>query len=149
MAWDVAPEPGTLRWRLHLTEPPETVYRFLSTDVGRESFWAESAKEARGSIDWQFASGEAAPGRLGEHDEPRRFGVGYPDGSQLEFELESDGRNGTDLTLTRREVPEESVADALVHSVSLLMRLKAVVDHGVDLRSHDPDRTWERGFVEE
>ncbi|MGH9769506.1 MAG: hypothetical protein ACREAB_18940 [Blastocatellia bacterium] len=32
--------------------------------------------------------------------------------------------------------------------VSVLMALKAAVDFGIDLRNHDPQRTWDEGFVE-
>jgi predicted nucleic acid-binding Zn ribbon protein len=32
--------------------------------------------------------------------------------------------------------------------VSVLMALKAAVDFSVDLRNHDPDRTWDHGYVE-
>jgi hypothetical protein len=28
------------------------------------------------------------------------------------------------------------------------MALKAAADFGVDLRSHDPARTWDQGFVD-
>jgi hypothetical protein len=29
----------------------------------------------------------------------------------------------------------------------MIMALKAAVDFGVDLRAHDPERTWENGYV--
>jgi len=32
--------------------------------------------------------------------------------------------------------------------VSVLMALKAAVDHGVDLRNHDPQRTWDQGYAD-
>jgi len=32
--------------------------------------------------------------------------------------------------------------------VSVLMNLKARADHGVDLRNHDPARTWTKGYVD-
>jgi hypothetical protein len=28
------------------------------------------------------------------------------------------------------------------------MALKGVMDYGVDLRNHDPMRTWEQGYVD-
>ena len=31
---------------------------------------------------------------------------------------------------------------------SVLLCLKAAVDHGVDLRNHDPQRAWANGYVE-
>jgi hypothetical protein len=32
--------------------------------------------------------------------------------------------------------------------VSVLLALKAAADHGVDLRNHDPARTWETGYAD-
>lgn len=41
-------------WKLHLKSSPEVVYRILSTDDGRASFWAESAAEQDGVIHFVF-----------------------------------------------------------------------------------------------
>lgn len=30
----------------------------------------------------------------------------------------------------------------------MLLALKAAVDFAIDLRSHDPGRTWEHGYVD-
>jgi hypothetical protein len=30
----------------------------------------------------------------------------------------------------------------------VLLALKAAVDHGIDLRNHDPRRTWDRGYAD-
>jgi len=32
--------------------------------------------------------------------------------------------------------------------VSVLLALKAAVDHGVDLRNHDRERTWVQGYAD-
>ena len=47
---------------------------------------------------------------------------------------------------------EEGVAAehyAEIHAgwVSVLMNLKAVADFGCDLRNHDPQRTWQQGYL--
>jgi hypothetical protein len=32
--------------------------------------------------------------------------------------------------------------------VSVLLALKAAADFGIDLRNHDPARTWNKGYVD-
>jgi hypothetical protein len=39
-------------------------------------------------------------------------------------------------------------AEVLPGWVSVLMALKAYVDHGVDLRNHDAARTWDQGYCD-
>jgi uncharacterized protein YndB with AHSA1/START domain len=58
------PDSELIRWRLHLRSSPATVYRALSTDAGRASFWAKSAVE-RDGID------------LLAHDPDRHWDTGY------------------------------------------------------------------------
>ena len=62
--------------------------------------------------------------------------------------LEDDGAGGTDLTLTDEGVPEADHAEVLAGWVSVLMALKAAVDFGVDLRNHDPARSWDQGYAD-
>jgi hypothetical protein len=51
------------------------------------------------------------------------------------------------LTLTAGGASEPDQA-ASAGWVSLLLRLKASVDFGVDLRNHEEDRTWWHGYAE-
>lgn len=141
-------EPGLIRWRLHLAAPPEAVYGFLAAPAGRARFWAESAEDDNGFIVWRFPNGETARTRLLEQKPPHRFVVEYLGGSTATFELISDGARGTDLTLTDEGVPERWRVEVTTGWVSALLALKAAVDFGVDLRNHDPQRTWEHGFVD-
>lgn len=137
-----------IRWRLHLRAPPATVYPFLASDAGRAAFWAESAVEADGVIAFVFPNGYRWQGRILEATPPRRFRVTYIGGSEATFDLADDGRGGTDLTLTDAGGPPEDREEVLAGWVSVLLALKAAVDYGVDLRNHDPDRTWDDGYVE-
>lgn len=82
-----------------------------------------------------------------ESHPPRRFAVRYL-GSLATFELSDDGRGGTDLTLTDAGVADTDRVEVIAGWVSVLMALKAAVDFGVDLRNHDPGRTWDQGFVD-
>ena len=50
--------------------------------------------------------------------------------------------------LTDAGVPAADRVEVTAGWVSVLMALKAAVDFSVDLRNHDPLRTWDQGFVE-
>ena len=137
-----------IRWRLHLASPPEKVYELLSTDAGRARFWAEHAWEEGGSVEFRFPNGMTHRGRVLAKDLPRRFAVEYFGGTTAEFVLADDRRGGTDLSLTETGVPAKWREENRAGWVSVLMALKTAVDFDADVRSHDPQRTWDQGFVE-
>lgn len=139
---------GLIRWRLHLASPPERVYALLATDAGRARFWAESAAERDGAIDFVFPNGMTWRGAVLEQDPPRRYSVRYFAGSVTAFDLAPDGAGGTDLTLTDRDVPPIDRAETTAGWVSVLLALKAAADHDIDLRSHDLTRTWDQGYCD-
>jgi uncharacterized protein YndB with AHSA1/START domain len=131
-----------LRWRIHLPSSPEAVYELLSTDEGRAQFWAESAVERDGAIEFTFPNGMQSRAAVLAAEPPSRFAVDYF-GSRTTFELEPDGDSGTDLTLSG-----EGDAEVLAGWVSVLLALKAAADFGIDLRNHDPGRTWWQGYCD-
>ena len=137
-----------IRWRLHLASPTESVYEKLSTDAGRASFRSESAVNHDDVIHFVFPDQSEWTGRILESQPPHRFQVEYYGGSITTFELEPDGSGGTDLTLTDQGVPVQDRTEVIAGWVSVLMALKASVDFGVDLRNHDPQRTWDQGYAE-
>ncbi|NNE99562.1 MAG: hypothetical protein HKN25_11135, partial [Pyrinomonadaceae bacterium] len=69
-------------------------------------------------------------------------------GSNVKFTLDDDGSGGTDLTLRCTGVNKDSREEVIAGWVSVLMAMKAAVDHGVDLRNHDASRTWADGFAD-
>jgi uncharacterized protein YndB with AHSA1/START domain len=142
------PDPDTIRWRLHLRSPIATVYQALSTDSGRDSFWAESAKEQDGVIRFVFPNRATWEGRILQAVPPHLFSVSYYGHSVTTFELADDGQGGTDLTMTDSGVPLQDRAEVIAGWISVLMNLKAAVDFGVDLRAHNPERHWDNGYVE-
>ena len=142
------PDPQVIRWRLHLASPIHKVYQALSTDEGRASFWAESAIEQDGVIHFVFPNGAEWKGKILQVDPPSIFSLHYYGGSVTSFNLEEDGKGGTNLTLTDVGVPDAYRSEVIAGWVSVLMNLKAAVDFGVDLRIHDHDRNWNHGFVE-
>jgi uncharacterized protein YndB with AHSA1/START domain len=78
---------GPIRWRMHLPAPPERVYAALDSDEGRASFWAESAVETAGQIEFRFINGygcrshvlERQRPHLRNHDPRRTWDDGYAD----------------------------------------------------------------------
>ena len=141
-------DPNRVMWRLHLRSSPETVYHLLSSDEGRSRFWAESAIETNGQIDFKFPDGQMWRGKILDAEAARLFRVEYLGGSTTTFLLEPDGEGGTDLTLIDEGVPAPDHLEVVAGWVSVLMTLKAAADFGVDLRNHDPNRTWADGYVE-
>ena len=137
-----------IRWKLHLKSSPSTVYQILSTNEGRVSFWTESAVDRDGMIHFVFPNNAEWKGRILEKDPPHKFKVEYYGGSITTFELNTDDMGGTDLTLTDQGVPPENRTEVIAGWVSVLMALKASVDFGIDLRNHDPNRTWDEGYAE-
>jgi uncharacterized protein YndB with AHSA1/START domain len=140
--------PDIIQWHLHLKSPPHKVHELIATDQGRAKFWAESAVEVEGQINFRFPDGQTWQGQVIENQPPNRFVVEYFGGSLTTFELAGDGAGGTDLVLTDAGVPEADRTEVTAGWVSVLMALKAAVDFSVDLRNHDLVRTWEQGFVD-
>ena len=137
-----------IQWRVHVRSPPSAVHRVLSTDEGRARFWAESAVESNGAIEFRFPNGATLRGRVLENRPPRRFAVEYFGGTRATFDLADDGRGGTDLTLTETGVTAEGRTEEIAGWVSVLLALKAAIDFSIDLRNHDSRRTWDQGFAE-
>lgn len=143
----------SIRWRVHLRSAPGEVHRMLATPGGRARFWAESAEEmveAGGDrvVRFRFSGGVELESRVLESSPSSRFRLSYFGGSVVTFDLEPDGAGGTDLTLTEVGAPPAEHAQNRAGWVSVLLALKAAVDFGIDLRSHDPGRTWDDGFVD-
>jgi len=139
---------GTIRWLVHLRSDPQTVYELLTTDEGRSRFWAQRAEEDDGFVRFEFADGQSLTSEILERDPPWRFALSYFGGSRVTFELVSDGVGGTDLVLQEANAPESERLANLAGWVSVLLTLKALADFGVDLRNHDPARSWEQGYVD-
>lgn len=135
-------------WRVHFSSPPAKVYRFLATDDGRARFWAKSAVEESGVIEFRFFNGQSWPSRVIERSPPTRFVVEYVEGSKAAFDLEDDGAGGTDLTLTETDFPPLERMQNYAGWVTVLLTLKAAADFDVDLRNRDASRAWEDGFVD-
>lgn len=139
---------GPIRWKLHLPVPPEMVFETLNTDDGRESFWAESAKERDGEVHFEFINGMSCRGRILERRSPFVFAVDYF-GGEARFNMAPDGQGGTDLMLTHHDVAVDAWQEVHAGWLNVLFPLKAFIAFGVDLRTHDASRSWEDGYVDQ
>lgn len=135
-------------WRMHLPVPPEQVFAALDTDQGRAAFWAESAAERDGAIEFTFINGQTWRGNVLDREAPRRWTVDYMGGPAC-FDLTPDGRGGTDLVLTHDGVADSEWADVHAGWLNVLFPLKAWLVSGIDLRNHDPQRTWDQRYADQ
>jgi len=137
-----------MRWRMHIPASCEAVFEALDTDDGRAAFWAESAVEADGHIEFRFINGITWRARVLERRPPEVLSIDYF-GGRARFELASDGAGGTDLMLTHEGVADDEWHEVHAGWLNVLFPLKAWVAHGVDLRNHDPGRSWDEGYADQ
>jgi hypothetical protein len=130
---------------MHLPAPPEKVFAMLDSDDGRAVFWAESAIEADDGIEFRFINGETYRSRVLDRRAPSFWSIEYF-GSLVSFELTADGRGGTDLLLSNEGVSSEQWQEVHAGWLNVLFPLKAWLLCGVDLRNHDPERSWDAGY---
>lgn len=142
-----AGEGHEIRWRLRLASPPDRVFELLSTDYGRAAFWAEYTESRDDRLVFHFPGGEVLETRVLEVSRPHRFALTYFDGTTVRFELR-EARPGTELVLSETGLTAEGLRENRAGWISVLLALKAFADHGVDLRNHDPRRSWSEGYVD-
>ncbi len=138
---------GPIHWRMHLPVPPVDVFAALASDAGRAAFWADEAVEQDGVIRFRFPSGVVYEGRVLECRSPELFAVEYF-GGVARFELAADGRGGTDLLLTHSGVAVEEWNEVHAGWLNVLFPLKAWLAGAIDVRNHDPERTWDLGYAD-
>jgi uncharacterized protein YndB with AHSA1/START domain len=139
---------GAIRWRIHIAASLEKVFTVLDSCDGRAAFWAESATEVDGYIDFRFINGDAYRSKVLERRPPRLLCIDYF-GGPARFELTADGKGGTDLLLTHDGVAAEEWSEVHAGWLNVLFPLKAWVAYGVDLRNHDPTRSWQHGYADQ
>jgi uncharacterized protein YndB with AHSA1/START domain len=138
---------GPIRWRMHVPAAPEVVFAALATDAGRAAFWAESAVESDGHVEFRFRNGFVHRSRILEREAPRLLALEYL-GGPARFDLTPDGEGGTELRLTHEGVRAEAWIETHAGWLNVLFPLKAWVVHGVDLRNHASGRTWDEGYAD-
>lgn len=139
---------GPIRWRMHFAAPPERVYELLDSDAGRAAFWAESAVESSGAINFVFIDGYRFESAILERVRPRLWSIAYL-GGPVRFDLDADGSGGTDLLLTHEAVSPDEWNEVHAGWLNVLFPLKAYLIAGVDLRNHDARRSWVQGYADQ
>lgn len=135
-------------WKIHLKSSPAKVYKYLSTNEGRSSWWAETAYESNGYIEYNFENNFYYRGKIVKKIKNKKFAVIYL-GSVVTFILKPDGKRGTDLTLSHAiPITNSDRMETAAGWVSVLLTLKAAVDFGVDLRNHQAKRAWIFGYCD-
>lgn len=133
---------------MHIPVEPDCVYHAIDGSAGRASFWAESAPEEDGAVVFTFVDGSTHRAQIVERVPPKVWAVDYM-GGVARFELAPDGRGGTALLLTHHDVGIEEWNEVHAGWLNVLFPLKAWLVHGVDLRNHDPARTWMQGYADQ
>lgn len=95
-----------------------------------------------------FINGQSLDVELVEAVRPHRLVLRYFGGSTVSVTFTDDGQGGCDLHLVEQDVPRGGHLDNYAGWVSVLLAFKAGLDFGVDLRSHDPSRTWNQRFLD-
>jgi hypothetical protein len=137
----------TIRWAVHVNRPPGEVFDALDSDAGRAGFWAESADERDNTICFVFINGTRHQARVLSRLRPHQWTIEYF-GGRCSFRLEDDGRGGTDVRL-EHEVTAEAFAEVSAGWLNVLLPMKVWIQHGIDIRNHDPARSWDQGFVDQ
>lgn len=137
---------NTISWKLKLTSSKERVYYMLSTNEGRASFWAESAKQKDREIHFVFPNGEQYQSRIINNKPCEEFIIDYF-GSIVIFTIKEE-KGATILTLINKEVHPDEIIEVNAGWVSVLMALKAACDYNIDLRNHSSEYRWDNGYVE-
>ena len=93
-------------------------------------------------------NGERHRARILVRERPNRFSLAYF-GGQATFTLTRTDQGGTDLLLTHEGVGADDWVDTHAGWLNVLFPLKATLAFGIDLRNHDPSRSWQQGYADQ
>ena len=135
-------------WRLHLAAPPERVFDAWLSPADHQRFWCERSEILPGrGFRQHFIDGTVECCAVEATKTPTHIRFRYFR-SQVDIHLERRP-DGTDLTLIALDVAPHEWRDVHAGWLNVLLPFKAWVDFGVDLRNHDPLRTWAHRYVDQ
>ncbi|GJM16657.1 MAG: hypothetical protein DHS20C13_19840 [Thermodesulfobacteriota bacterium] len=140
-------EEGVIKWKIHFNSSPQVVYEGLANAEARAKYWAESAEEKNGVIEFRILGYSPFKSKILDSIPGQMFKLEYF-GSIVMFNIKNDGNGGTDMQLIAQEVDRSIKNEMTAGWVSVLMAMKAALDFGVDLRNHDIERTWMKGYAD-
>ena len=135
-------------WKISLAAAPAAVFDLVSTNKGREMFWADQSREAGDGFELVFASGESVTCRVIEESPPESFVFEYFGASRITFTIKPGTDGGTDFEVREANCPEDEWLGNHAGWVAWLYCLKGAADHGVTLRNKSREKTWGKGFVD-
>jgi uncharacterized protein YndB with AHSA1/START domain len=135
-------------WRLRLAASPERVFAAWLSPGDHERFWCERSEALPdGGFRQHFIDGTVDNCAVEATTTPTHIRFRYFM-TRVDLHLERRG-DGTDLTLTASDVPSPEWNDFHAGWLNVLLPFKAWVDFGIDLRNHDPMRTWAQRYVDQ
>jgi uncharacterized protein YndB with AHSA1/START domain len=135
-------------WRLRLAAAPERVFRAWLSPADHERFWCERSEALPdGSFRQHFIDGTVARCAIEDTQAVAHIRFRYFE-SQVDIHLQPRD-TGTDLTLIALGVEPHEWNDVHAGWLNVLLPFKAWVDFGIDLRNHDPLRTWAQRYVDQ
>jgi len=137
----------SVEWRINCRTTAQKIYDTLITPEGRMSFWAESANQLDDHIHFEFPNGLSHSSRVIESIPNKLFCLEYFE-AKTTFMIHPNDDNTCTLTLHAENIPEPDFMEVHAGWVSVLLNLKAFLEHGIDLRNHNQNRTWDQGFVD-
>ena len=135
-------------WRLRLAAAPERVFAAWLSPADHERFWCERSEALPdGSFRQHFIDGTVAQCAVEDATAAVHIRFRYFE-SHVDIHLQQRG-HGTDLTLVAVGVAPREWNDVHAGWLNVLLPFKAWVDFGIDLRNHDPERTWAQRYVDQ
>lgn len=136
----------TILWRVFIAKPTAQVFAYLTHDALRQQYWCELSVQDGPNIAMHFSNRQKTMAQVQGVAAPKVFDLRYFD-SDVSFRLEATAV-GTILTVENTGVAVDEWQAVQSGWVSVLLALKAACQFGIDLRNHDPARSWDQGFVD-
>ena len=137
-----------ISWKVCIARPRGAIFELLATDRGRERFWVHRSEQLGSQLTLRFLDGTTLKTEILESSAPTRFALEYFNHSHASFTLERVDDASTVVHLLETGLDEPTARENRPGWVSVLLNLKAVAQLGVDLRNHDPRRSWTAGYVD-
>jgi hypothetical protein len=136
-----------IMWRLRLASSPERAFDAWLSPADHVRFWCEQSDYVPLGFRFRFIDGTIEYCTVQRAVRPSHIAYRYF-GSLVYVDFERC-ETGTDLRLNVVGVPSSDWLDVYAGWLNVLLPFKAWVDHGVDLRNHDPLRTWAQRYVDQ
>lgn len=135
-----------LFWKMHLKSSPEEVFQYLTTDEGREAFWAYKSIQRDNSFELTHYDGSICE-VLTISKTKLKFEFIY-NRTIVAINLIDDGNGGTELLLNNKNIQDDDYEKVSNKWISTLLSLKAACDFKIDIRNQDPSKSYDIGYID-